>query len=117
MMLQKQATMINWKTWAAKHECEELKEGAWLEPVQALPRRNTDEAPQCTEEAGLGRRLGAEKRVRTLGGRMERSVGAVTKKKAWKNIGCTTVRCGGKLGRNPRRIGEIGAEGQNVEED
>ena len=21
-----------WKKWAAKHECEELKEGAWLEP-------------------------------------------------------------------------------------
>ena len=21
-----------WEKWAAKHECEELKEGAWLEP-------------------------------------------------------------------------------------
>ena len=28
-----------WKKWAAKHEYEELKEGAWLEPGLALLRK------------------------------------------------------------------------------
>ena len=27
-MLLKQAKTVNWKKWAAKHECEELKEGS-----------------------------------------------------------------------------------------
>ena len=26
------ARSVYWKKWAAKHEYEELKEGAWLEP-------------------------------------------------------------------------------------
>ena len=29
-MLQKQARMVYWKRWAAKHDCEELKEGVCL---------------------------------------------------------------------------------------
>ena len=28
-----------WKKWAAKHEYEELKEGAWLDPGRALLRK------------------------------------------------------------------------------
>ena len=43
MMLLKQARMIYWKRWAAKHECEELEEGVWLEPIQAVLRRQTNE--------------------------------------------------------------------------
>ena len=31
-MLVQSARSVYWKKWAAKHECEELKEGAWLEP-------------------------------------------------------------------------------------
>ena len=31
-MLLQQARKVYWKKWAAKHECEELKEGIWLEP-------------------------------------------------------------------------------------
>ena len=33
-MLLKQAWTVHWKKWAAKHECEELKEGVWLWPSQ-----------------------------------------------------------------------------------
>ena len=29
-MLLKQVRLVYWKKWAAKHECEELKEGVWL---------------------------------------------------------------------------------------
>ena len=38
-MLLKQARMVYRKKWAAKHECEDVKEGVWLEPVQAMSRR------------------------------------------------------------------------------
>ena len=37
-MLPEPATMVRWKKWAAKHECEALKAGACLEPIQALVR-------------------------------------------------------------------------------
>ena len=37
-VLLKQARMVYWKKWAAKHEYEELKEGLWLEPPQAVLR-------------------------------------------------------------------------------
>ena len=35
-MLLRQAKTVFWKTWAAKHECEELKEGIWLDTMQAM---------------------------------------------------------------------------------
>ena len=38
-MLLQQARSVYWKKWAAKHEYEELKEGAWLEPVLAVLRK------------------------------------------------------------------------------
>ena len=38
-MLVQRARSMYWKKWAAKHEYEELKEGAWLEPGLALVRK------------------------------------------------------------------------------
>ena len=38
-MLVQRARSVYWKKWAAKHEHEELKEGAWLEPAVALFRK------------------------------------------------------------------------------
>ena len=68
MLLEQTRTAYWWK-WAAKHECEELNEGARLRPIQAMPRRkdqrNMDrQAPQCDKEVGRGRRMGADKIVR-----------------------------------------------------
>ena len=34
-----QATTVYRRKWAAKQECEELKGGVWLDPVQALMKR------------------------------------------------------------------------------
>ena len=71
-----------WKKWAAKHECEELKEGVWLEPSQAVLRRKTHDAwthaPTCDEEAGRGRRLGADIDGATLVGqtKSQRKIGS-----------------------------------------
>ena len=47
-MLLQQARSVYWKKWAAKHECEELKECIWLEPALALLRKETEE--DWTEE-------------------------------------------------------------------
>ena len=33
---------------AAKRECEDLKEGVWLEPIQAVLKKNTNQA--CTDK-------------------------------------------------------------------
>ena len=42
-MFTRQARMAYWRKWAAKHECEELNEGVWLDPIQAMLRRKFDE--------------------------------------------------------------------------
>ena len=42
-MLLKQARRVHWKKWAAKHKCEELKEGTWMEPIQAMLQRKTND--------------------------------------------------------------------------
>ena len=41
MMLVQRARSLYWKKWAAKHELEELKEGAWIEPALGLLRKKT----------------------------------------------------------------------------
>ena len=38
-MLVQRARSVYWKKWAAKHECERLKEGAWLETGLHLLRK------------------------------------------------------------------------------
>ena len=42
-MLVQTTRSVYWKKWAAKHEYEELKEGAWLEPGPALLRKKVRE--------------------------------------------------------------------------
>ena len=42
-MVVQRARSVYWKKWAAKHEHEELKEGAWLEPALALLRNKVKE--------------------------------------------------------------------------
>ena len=37
--LVQKARSVYWKNWAAKHDYEELREGAWLEPRVALLRK------------------------------------------------------------------------------
>ena len=47
-MVVQRARSVHWKKWAAKHEYEVLKEGAWLEPGLALLRKKVRE--NCTEK-------------------------------------------------------------------
>ena len=77
-MLLKQAMMVYWKKRAAKHECEELKEGVSLEPIQAMLRRKVSDAwtDKCRKEVGCGIDCA------TSVGQTKRSVEDVTKKRA-----------------------------------
>ena len=42
-MLRRQAKEVVGKRWATKHEYEELTDGVWVEPLQALPIRKTNQ--------------------------------------------------------------------------
>ena len=42
-MLAQRTRSVYWKNWAAKHDHEELKEGAWLEPGRALCKKKVKE--------------------------------------------------------------------------
>ena len=42
-MLRKQARPPCWKKWAAKHQYEELKEGVWFVPTEAMLRKKMDD--------------------------------------------------------------------------
>ena len=63
-MLLEHGRMVYWKKWAATHECEELKEEVWLQPIQAYVAKEEQgsvdrQAPKCNKEAGRRRRMGA----------------------------------------------------------
>ena len=65
MLLVQRARSVHWKKWAAKHEYEELKEGAWLEPGLALSRKKvkdewTEKHRRCSWEDSLGRWMDAK---------------------------------------------------------
>ena len=71
-MLLKQARMAYWKRWAAKHECEELKEGVWLERIQAMRRRKTNETwtdkhRNVTRKLVVWKQVGCRKDCRDTG--------------------------------------------------
>ena len=69
------------------------------------------QAPERDEETGCGRRMGAAKDCRTLGGRTKR----IGLKKAQENAGCTIVRYGGKqVTRSRKGLGNWG-ESQDIE--
>ena len=43
-MLLTQARTVYWRRWTVRHECEDLKEGVWLDIIQAMLRRKINEA-------------------------------------------------------------------------
>ena len=96
-MLVQRARSVCWKKWAAKHEYEELKEGAWLEPGPALLRKKVRE--KWTEEhRNVARKIflevGRKKSHSTLDGRISVSVKLARWRKAQKSTHFTSVRNG-----------------------
>ena len=58
-----------WKKWASKHEQEELKEGAWIDPALVLLRKTakgvwTEKHRNVAKKDLLGRRLDAKETIR-----------------------------------------------------
>ena len=88
-----------WKKWAAKHEYEELKEGAWLEPELALLGKKVKE--NWTEKhRNVARKIFLEggwtqkREYSILAGRMLVNVKHANWRKAQRSTGFTTVRNG-----------------------
>ena len=50
---------VQWKKWAAKHECEELKEGVWIDPVPVMQDRKWSATRTSKHRNGM-RKLGIE---------------------------------------------------------
>ena len=75
-MLVQRARSVYWKKWSAKHEYEELKEGAWLEPGVALLREKVKD--NWIQEDFLGRWMDAKKECSRLVGRMSIGVKLAT---------------------------------------
>ena len=95
-MLRRQTTTVYWRRWPAKHECEELKEGVSLDPIQAMLRWKindewTEKHRKCDAKACCGRRLGAEK-IRRCRLVKRKEMCRITRK----STDCTTVRAGRK---------------------
>ena len=101
-MLIQRARSVFWKKWAAKHGYEELKEGAWLEPRQALLRQKVKE--NWTEKhRNVARKIflegGWTKQRRDysmLIGRISVNVKHARRRKAQKSTGSTTAQNGTK---------------------
>ena len=58
-MLVQRARSVYWKKWAAKHEYEELKDGAWLEPGLALVR-NKEKGYWTEKHRNVARKIFSE---------------------------------------------------------
>ena len=97
-MLVQRARSVYWKKRAAKHEQEELKEGAWIDPALVLLRkkakggwteRHRNVARKIFLE-GVGRKRGYS----ILAGRISVNVKLARWRKAQRSRGFTTVQNG-----------------------
>ena len=97
--------------------CARSVDGARPSNVTKKHQRSADgQAPQCNEEAGRGRRLGAEKILRPLVGLTKRSVEAVTKEEGEEaQIVSLSVKEGSRR-PDPTRLGRNGSKGEDLKE-
>ena len=63
-MLVQRARSVYWKKWAAKHEYEELKEGAWSSLAKESKGGLDRKASQCGQKDFPGRRMDAKETFR-----------------------------------------------------
>ena len=84
-MLVQSARSVHWRKWAAKHEYQELKEGAWLEPALALLRKKV-KGNWIENHRNIARKIFLE------GGWVKH----VTRRKAHKSPGSTIAQSGAK---------------------
>ena len=114
-MLLKEARMVYWKRLAANHEYEDLKEGVWLELIQAMLRRTTNEF-WTEEHRNMTRILVVEggwvqKRLYDIGWDVSR----ILQRSHGKEQSVSLSIVHGSRKPDPSRTGETGAKGQNFE--
>ena len=108
----KQARATCWRKWAAKHECEELKDCIWLEPALALLRRKTKE--EWTDmDRHVARKLVLEggwvqKRLFDIGWSNESKCQACHRKEGTEKHRLCFVQDGMKSGAKSQRPAESG---------
>ena len=114
------ARTVHWKKRAVKHQYEELKEGAWLEPALALLQKKT-KRDWTEKHRNAARKLLLEggwcsKGFSTLVGRMEVSVKRVTKQKRYRKAQTQPLpRMARDQKGDPRVFQKVGAKSENVE--
>ena len=94
-MLVQRARSVYWKKWAAKHEHDEVKEGAWLEPALAFLRKEA-KGDWTEKHCNVARKIflegaGRKRDCSILAGRMQVNVKLANWRKAQKSTGFTTV--------------------------
>ena len=94
------ARSVYWKKWAAKHEYEELNEGAWLEPGLAVLRKKEKGIELKIIEMWPGRLSwkvdGRKRAYPMLIGRTPVNVKLARKRKEQKSTGFSTAQNGTK---------------------
>ena len=118
-MLLQRARTVYWKPWTAKHEIEELKEGAWLEPALTLLRKKTRETGlksiEPWPENWFRKEVGRRRNSSIVVGRMKVSVKHVTKRTARKSTGLVIAQSGkGSEGRS-QRLSESGSNKRRLQ--
>ena len=106
MMFLEPATMVYWRMWGAKHECDDLKAGVELEPIGAMLGRKTHEAWRDKHRNAMRKWIVGTKS----------SVEAATRKRARRSTGFTIVRHRESQKPDPRGPGELGAKSKSKED-
>ena len=120
-MLVQRARSENWKMWAAKHEQEELKVGAWAEPALVLLRKKA-KGGWTEKRRHVARKIFLEggwtqKRLFDFVWSDISNVKHARWRSAQRSTGFTTVRNGMKPGgRFSGGLQKVGAKGENVED-
>ena len=118
-MLCKQARMVCWKKWAAKHEHNDVKEGVWREPIQAMLRGRTNEV-WTDKHRNVMKKLVVEggwvqKRLFDIGWSDEKKCRGLKKDGTEKHTLHTQSVMEGSQTPASSRTGELGTTGKRVE--
>ena len=110
-MLLKQARSAYWKTWAAKHEYEELKEGAGFGlAAKEKQRKGGLKSIETLPENWVWNEAGCRRHSSTMVGQMKVNAKLATRRKAQKSTGSTTFQNGTKSDEGLQRVSEGGSK-------
>ena len=116
-MLVQRARSAYWKKWAAKHEYEELKEGAWLEPGLDLLRKKAMENWTDKQPGRYSWKVDGRQRLFDIGWSDVSQCQACQKEKGTeKHMTPPLSRVVRSQTGDSRGLHRVGAKGENVKE-